>query len=88
MTTNKTDYLLNFRFSQDSTSQMNFLARWCEEEGRDIEKLMVILNTIRNPRNAPFVPENYLENTLVRYLDVKYNVCILLDQYGQTLKIF
>ena len=88
MTTTKQQYLTEFRNASNSETQLRFLARWCEEEGRDFKKLRQILNMLEMLSIDTQSFQNYLQNSLVRYLDVKYNVFILRNKEGIILKIY
>jgi len=88
MTITKQQYLSDFRNNPNNESQLRFLARWCEEEKREFKSLLKLLDVVKLFKKTDTDFQQYMEKTLVRYLDVKYNVCILWSSNKEVILIY
>jgi hypothetical protein len=82
--TTKYDYIIAREDLTNLNLPMNFLRRWCEEEGRDFNKFSKLVFVVHQMQN-PLVPEEFspqrkFVSDLLDYLDRRYKVVLVFNK--------
>jgi hypothetical protein len=88
--TTKQDYIIARQDLVNLNIPMNFMRRWCEDEGRDFNsfsKIVFLMHNLHNPMlPEELSPQRKFISGLVDYLDRKYKVTLVFDKNQNFIK--
>lgn len=89
--TTKQDYIIARQDLVNLNIPMNFMRRWCEDEGRDFNSFSKLMWFVLHQIQNPMIPEESSPQKkfilrLIDYFDRKYKVTLIFDKNQNFIK--